>query len=236
MAMETDRQRVVAIIPARGGSKGVPNKNLRLLAGKPLVYWTIEAARRSSCVDRVVVSTDSPEIAHVSKQYGAEPIMRPRELAEDWSPSEDALVHALNVMGNVDQLEAVVFLQATSPLRTHVHIDEAFSLFRERQADSLLAVYQSHVFLWEEREGEAFPLYFDYLHRPMRQAMTGQFRENGALYIFKPSVLIEGGNRLGGKIVLYRMPEAVSLDIDNEMDIQLAELMLRRRLEEGCDY
>ena len=228
--------RTIAIIPARGGSKGVPKKNIRTLAGKPLVAWTIEAALNASVVDRVLVSTDSEEIAEVVREYGAEAIMRPKELAEDRSPSEDALIHALQIAGNIDQLEEVIFLQATSPLRTHNHIDEAVMLFRDAKADSLLSVYPSHVFLWEERQGLAAPILFDYNHRPMRQAMTNQFQENGAIYVFKPEVLLEGRNRLGGKIVLYKMPEQASLDIDTEMDMIVAEIMLKRRMEMGSDY
>lgn len=232
----TAAHRTIAIIPARGGSKGVPRKNIRLLAGKPLIAWTIEAALRASVVDRVIVSTDSEEIADVARKYGAEAIMRPSELAQDSSPSEDALVHVLQVVGNIDKLEAVIFLQATSPLRTDIHIDEAVTLFRDSRADSLLSVYPSHIFLWEERQGLAAPILFDYNHRPMRQAMTNQFQENGAIYVFKPEVLLEGRNRLGGKIVLYKMPEQASLDIDTEMDMIVAEIMLKRRMETGSDY
>ena len=232
----TDCNRIIAIIPARGGSKGVPKKNIRPLAGKPLIAWTIEAALHSTVVDRVVVSTDSEEIADVARVYGAEAIIRPKELAEDWSPSEDALFHALQVVGDTDQLEAVVFLQATSPLRTSLHIDEAVGLFREANADSLLSVYPSHIFLWEEYQGLAKPVLFDYKHRPMRQAMTNQFQENGAIYVFKPHILLNGRNRLGGKIVLYKMPEQASLDIDTEKDMILAEIMLKRRMETGSDY
>lgn len=234
--MVRDSHSTIAIIPARGGSKGVPKKNIRPLAGKPLIAWTIEAALRASVVDRVIVSTDSEEIADVARKHGAEAIMRPRELAEDWSPSEDALIHTLQVVGGVDRLEAVIFLQATSPLRKHNHIDEAVTLFRDSQADSLLSVNPSHIFLWEERQRLGFPILFDYGHRPMRQAMTNQFRENGAIYVFKPEVLLKGRNRLGGKIVLYKMPEQASLDIDTETDMIVAEIMLKRRMEMGSDY
>lgn len=228
--------KTIAIIPARGGSKGVPKKNLRQLAGKPLMAWTIEAALMASGVDRVVVSTDSVEIADVAKEYGAEAIMRPKELAEDWSPSEEALLHALHVAGGPDKFEAVIFLQATSPLRTYIHVEEAVGLFRDSSADSLLSVFPSHIFLWEERQGQATPILFDYGHRPMRQEMTNQFQENGAIYVFKPEVLLKGKNRLGGKIVMYQMPEHASLDIDTEIDLILADILLKRKMETGSDY
>lgn len=231
----TDRNRTIAIIPARGGSKGVPKKNIRPLAGKPLIAWTIEAALRSSVVDRVAVSTDSEEIADVARAYGAEAIIRPRELAEDWSPSEDALLHTLQVVGGIDRFEAIIFLQATSPLRTYIHIDEAVTLFRESKADSLLSVNPFHVFLWEEHRGLAESVLFDYNHRPMRQEMTSHFQENGAIYVFKPEILLKRRNRLGGKIVLYKMPEQASLDIDTEMDMIIAEVMLKRRMETEND-
>ena len=231
-----ESKRTVAVIPARGGSKGIPKKNIRFLAGKPLIAWTIEGALRASVVDRVAVSTDSEEIADVASKYGAEVIIRPKEFAEDWSPSEDAILHALQVIGDTEQLEAVVFLQATSPLRTYIHIEEAVELFRKSKADSLLSVCPSHLFLWEQEQGLAVPMFFDYKQRPMRQAMTNQFQENGAIYVFKPEILFKEKNRLGGKIVLYQMPEDASLDIDTDTDMILAEMMLKRKMETGSDY
>jgi CMP-N,N'-diacetyllegionaminic acid synthase len=226
-----NNRKILSIIPARGGSKGVPRKNIRPLAGKPLLAWTIEAALLSETVHRVVVSTDDQEIANVAVKHGAEVVLRPKEIAEDWSPSEDALLHVVQTMGDPEQWEAIVFLQATSPLRDHTHVGSAVTRWRESGADSLLSVFRSHVFLWKEQDGIANPLLFDYTCRPMRQAMTNQYQENGAIYVFKPEVLLQGRNRLGGLVVLYEMPEEASLDIDTELDMVLAEYLLTKRVE-----
>lgn len=224
-------RKILSIIPARGGSKGVPRKNIRPLAGKPLLAWTVEAAVSADTIDRVVVSTEDQEIANIAISCGAEVILRPKEYSEDWSPSEDALIHVVQTLGDPDQWEAIVFLQATSPLRNHNHIDSAVARWRESCADSLLSVFRSHVFLWKEQEGIACPLLFDYACRPMRQAMTNQFQENGAIYVFKPDILLRDRNRLGGRVVLYEMPEETSLDIDTESDMLLAEYLLAKRGE-----
>ena len=215
----------LAIIPARGGSKGIPGKNIRLLAGKPLVAWTIEAALTAASVDRVVVSTDSEEIASVSRDWGADIIYRPKALAEDWSPSEDALIHVLETIDDADDIGLVVFLQATSPIRTAEDIDAAVARFHASSADSLLSVSPSHALLWREEDGVAQPLNTDIENRPRRQEMD-QFRENGSIYVLKPEVLLRRRNRLGGKIVLFEMSEEAGLDIDTELDFILAGQIL----------
>lgn len=220
--------RVVAIIPARGGSKGIPRKNIRPLAGRPLIAWTIKDALESGCVGEVHVTTDDPEIAEVARQHGADAIMRPPALATDTSSSESALLHALDQLEwNAPPVDIVVFLQATSPIRTGRHIAEALAKFRETRADSLLSVCPAHVFLWEERDGLGVPLNYNPLHRPMRQQMR-QYRENGSLYLFTPGLLRETGCRLGGRIALYPMPEACGLDIDSEADWVEAEAQIAK--------
>jgi CMP-N,N'-diacetyllegionaminic acid synthase len=219
--------RVIAIIPARGGSKGLPRKNVRDLARKPLIAWTIEAAFDAGLKGNVYVSTDDDEIAHVASLYGAKVIKRPPVLAMDDSPSEDALIHAVKyLLENGEQIDAVVFLQATSPIRADGDIDRAINLFLDSNADSLLSVSPSHVLLWEETPDGPAPINYDYCHRPRRQAMKSQFKENGSIYIFKPSILLEGKNRLGGRIVLFKMKEESGLDIDNEADFAQANICL----------
>jgi N-acylneuraminate cytidylyltransferase len=125
----------------------------------------------------------------------------------------------------------VVFLQATCPVRSGADIDAAVALLESSGADSVLSVSPAHAFLWEEREGRAVALNYDWRHRPRRQDMPPQYRENGSIYVFKPWVLRQGANRLGGRIALYRMSEEAGVDIDSELDLVLAGLLLRASTE-----
>lgn len=221
----------VAIVPARGGSKGLPRKNLRTLGNKPLIAYSILDAKESIAVDTVYVSTDDPEIAEVSSKYGAEIIYRPDELSGDTASSESALVHALFELektGTVPDL--IVFLQCTSPIRTGTDIDYAIAKLQAENADSLLSVSPSHRFLWEEVDGIAKSINYDYRDRPRRQDMKPQYVENGSIYIFKPWVLQTLGNRLGGKVALFVMSEAAGLEIDSIHDFEIAEFLLKQEL------
>ena len=223
---------VVAIIPARGGSKGVPGKNLKLLAGEPLIALSILDAQEAQLVNKVYVSTDDPEIAEVSRNYGAEVIVRPAKLANDTASSESALIHALLEIEKAGIFpEIVVFLQCTSPIRTGVDIDQAIAQFKSEKADSLLSVSPDHRFLWEEVDGIAKSINYDYRHRQRRQDMKPQYIENGSIYIFKPCVLKELENRLGGKISLFLMSEAAGWEIDSILDFEIAESLLKKQVE-----
>ncbi len=228
-------ERILAIIPARGGSKGVPGKNIRPLAGKPLLQWTVEQALHARMVDEVLVSTDDTEIARVAWAAGAGVVARPPELSGDLEPSESALSHALDAFrdGRGADPRLVVFLQATSPLRGDTDIDRAIARLEETQADSLLSVCPSHSFLWKEEQGLATPITHDWRKRPRRQDMAAQYRENGSIYVFKPWVLREGGNRLGGRIALFPMAEIAGIDIDSEWDFEAAERAMRAGKERG---
>ena len=220
-----------AIIPARGGSKGLPRKNIKNLANKPLIAHSIIHAKEARLVDKVYVSTDDREIAEISRDYGAEIINRPDELAGDTASSESALIHA------VEQIEAtgvvidlVVFLQCTSPIRTGTDIDNAIRKVKTEGADSLLSVSPSHRFLWQEVDGVAKSINYDYRHRPRRQDMPSQYVENGSIYIFKPWVLKELNNRLGGGITLFPMSEEASWEIDSLLDFEIAESLLKKKI------
>ena len=221
----------IAIIPARGGSKGLPGKNIKTLAGKPLIAHSIIHAKEAKLIDKVYVSTDDKKIAEISRDYGAEIINRPEELAGDTASSESALIHA------VEQIEAtgvtidlVVFLQCTSPIRTEKDIDNGIKKVKTEGADSLLSVSPSHRFLWQEVDGIAKSINYDYRHRPRRQDMQPQYVENGSIYIFKPWVLKELNNRLGGKIALLTMSEAASWEIDSLLDFEIAESLLKKQV------
>jgi len=217
----------ITIIPARGGSKGVPRKNIRPLAGHPLIAHSIQDALDAKRVDQVYVSTDDEEIADISKQYGAKVIYRPAELANDIASSEAALIHAVSEIEKQEPvIDNIVFLQCTSPIRTGEDIDRALEKLKAQQADSLLSVSPSHRFLWEEQAGEAYPINYDYRQRPRRQDMSPQYVENGSIYIFKPWVLKEQKNRLGGHVALFVMSEEAALEIDSLTDFRVIEAIV----------
>ncbi len=217
------KNKVVCIIPARGGSKGILRKNIRSLGGKPLIAHTIEAALRATSINETYVSTEDAEISRISKQFGAKVIDRPNELATDTDSSESALLHAQEVLELAGiEIDFFIFLQCTSPFRTSKDIDSAVSQICETQADSLLSVVQTHKFLWKTENGENSSINYDYKSRPQRQDLQQQYMENGSIYIFKPWVLKKLKNRLGGKIELFIMRDDQSVDIDTEQDFRYA--------------
>lgn len=228
--------RLLAIIPARGGSKGVPRKNVRPLAGRPLIAHSIAAAREAASVDRVVVSTEDAEIAAVARRFGAEVVERPAELARDDSPTLASLQHAVAALEAADgyRPDAVLTLQPTSPLRTARHIDEAAALFAaDPAADSLVScIPVPHIFhprsvMRRDAAGYLVP----YLTDPQptrRQDKEPVFARNGAaVYITRTERLTDFV--FGGRLIAYMMDEESSLDIDSETDLALAEQRLRAR-------
>jgi N-acylneuraminate cytidylyltransferase len=223
-------ERCLGIIPARGGSKGVPRKNILPLAGKPLLAHTIDQALASESLTQVVVSTDDAEIGAVAREYEADVIWRPAALATDTATSESALLHALNQLsetGNPDP-DLVVFLQATSPVRGADDIDQAVDTLLSADADSLLSVTASHRFLWRKDSSGWTSLNYDHRSRPRRQDRPPEYAENGSIYVFKPWVLRQLNNRLGGKISIYEMDYWQSFEIDTEEDFALCEWILER--------
>lgn len=220
--MSADRH-VIAIIPARGGSKRIPRKNLLPFAGKPLVVHSIEDALGARLVHRTIVSTDDAEIAAVSRAAGAEVIDRPAALAGDTATSESALLHVLDVIHQRGEREPdlVVFLQCTSPEREPADIDAAIALLERAGADSLLSATRSRRYLWHMQDGNAVPFNYDYRKRWREQDFPEQFMENGSIYVFRPSVLRAGNNRLGGRIVIYEMNEESKLQIDVPEDLSV---------------
>lgn len=226
----------ITIIPARGGSKGVVGKNVRDLSGIPLIAHSILDAQEAQLVDKVYVSTDAPEIAEVSHSYGAEVIYRPAELASDTASSESALIHALSEIEKTGvSLDLVVFLQCTSPIRAGADIDRAITKLQTENADSLLSVSPSHRFLWEEVDGVAKSINYDYRNRQRRQDMKQQYVENGSIYIFKSWVLQDLKNRLGGKISMFLMSEAAGWEIDSILDFEIAEFLLKKQVTSNAD-
>lgn len=224
---------ILCVIPVRGGSKGVPGKNIRDLAGRPLVAWTIRAALAAEEDLRVVVSTDAPPIAEIARRHGAEvPFLRPAQLARDETATEPVIEHALaEHRSSHGEPEAVMLLQATSPLRLPGTLDRAVRQLREQDADSLVGAVPESPFLWRHPEapGQAPAADYDVDHRLRRQDMAPadlRYRENGSLYLTRPWVYDERRNRLGGRISLFELDPLEGVDIDTELDFQLAELQV----------
>ncbi len=222
---------VLGIIPARGGSKGVPRKNVRPLAGKPLIVWTIEAAQRAELVARVVVSTDDDEIADISRAAGAEVIMRPAELATDTAPTEPAMFHALEVLKQREgyRPDAVALLQCTSPLRGADIIDACIRKLFQTGCDAVMTVTPvQHWYLSGTiQPPDIFVPEYDYQKRPRSQDMPEKYRENGAVYVTRIDSFYRFRNRLGGEVRVVVMDPIRSIDIDTPEDFELAELALR---------
>lgn len=239
MGAASQRGETLAIIPARGGSKGIPRKNVRALNGKPLVAHTIEQALATPAISRVVVSTDDAEIGAVAQQYGAEVVWRPAEISGDTASSESALLHVLDYLAQTEgyEPELVVFLQATSPLRQPDDIQKAIVTLRQEQADSLFSAcpYEGHI--WHVRDGQLTATY-EYQNRQLRQDKPEELTENGSIYVFKPWVLRKLNNRLGGKIAVYRMQVLDSFQVDEPSDLEMMEQLMRIRLprSEFCDF
>jgi len=223
----------IAIIPARGKSKGIPLKNIIKIAGKPLIAWSIEQARKSKIVDGVYVSTEDKKISFVAKKYKAEIIKRPLDLSGDFVSSELVLLHSLKVIERKGiKVDNIIFLQATSPIRESKDIDMAFEKYLKDKADSLFsAVKIKDHFIWGIKNGKLRSITYDYKKRKPRQLIKDKFLENGSIYIFKPWVLKENINRLGGKISVYEMPFWKSYQIDKIEDIEICEHYLRSKIK-----
>ena len=221
--------KIISIIPARGGSKGVPKKNIKIIGGKPLIVYTIEQSIKSDLIDDTYVSTDSDEIASISRRAGAKIIYRPDILSNDTCSSEDVILDALEQISEIEgyQPELVVFLQCTSPIRNVDDIDNAINLLIQRQADSLLSVVDSHRFIWQESDNKPDSINYDYSKRPRRQDLNPQYCENGSIYIFTPKKFIKNKNRLHGKIVLYKMSPESGYEIDDYMDLHIIESIFK---------
>ena len=229
----THSKEVLAIIPARGGSKGVPGKNIFPLLDKPLISYTIEAALESRCVSRLIVSTNDKKIAEVSSLYGAEAIERPVEISGDYHQSELALIHVL------DHLEAnekyipdwLVFIQCTSPLLLPEDIDEAYRVVVKGKYDSVFSAFEEHFIpRWQfGKDDTVKPVNYEPNKRPMRQEVPSEFVENGAFYIMRTDHLKRTGTRFGKKCGIYVMPLERSFQIDTYEDIALIEKIISGR-------
>ena len=227
--------RILCVIPVRGGSKGIPRKNLKPIAGKPLVAWTIEQALAAKAeldgehlVD-VLVSTDDAELADIARQYGAEvPFMRPAHLAEDTTATEPVIEHAIEFYTAAGKRpDAVMLLQATSPVRLPGTLARAIRQFAVSASDSLVGVIPIGPFIWAATEPPTAQ--YEVMARPRRQELTREtfrYRENGSMYITKTELYETLHNRLGGDIELFMLDEVEGVDIDAPIDFSVAEHQL----------
>ncbi len=216
--------KILGIIPARGGSKGIPKKNIKLLNGKPLIAYTIEAALASN-IDRVVVSTDCKEIASISREYSAEVMMRPSHLAEDKTPTLPVLQDVVSRLE--EKFDAVMTLQPTSPLRTSKHINEAIELFKsDKKANSLVSVVEvPHNYMPEKLMSFDGKYLTGNREVKRRQEISTMYARNGAaIYITKTEKL--GEYIFGGKILPYFMSKIKSFDIDDIEDWKIVERLI----------
>lgn len=220
---------MIALILARGGSKGLPKKNIKLLNGKPLIAYTIEAALQSKYITRVIISTDCPEIAEVAVEYGAElPFMRPDSLASDETTSKDVILYTLDRLAQEEKLDTsnFVLLQPTSPLRTSGDIDAAIDMYKNKKADSVISYCQeSHPVRWHkyiDAEGRVEALFDDVGTRRQEERVT--YFPNGAIYVQNVDYLKTGM----GYAFAYIMPRDRSVDIDTQDDFDYCEYLMNK--------
>ncbi len=231
---------MLGLIIARGGSKGVPRKNMRLVAGQPLICWTFAAARRSALLTRIMLSTDAAEIADCARRSGVEvPFMRPAELAQDTTTTIDVTLHALQWLRQHEnyQPDYVALLQPTTPLRTAADIDAGIRLMLASAGHALVSVTESdnHPFLARQIDaaGALKPFLQTDLANSRRQELPPAYALNGALYVARADILLQEHSWHPKGALAYLMPPERSLDIDSEWSLKLADLILRSRTEEA---
>ena len=231
--MKLNKKDILVVIPARSGSKGIPGKNIKKLHGKPLINYTIEAAKEIFENSQVIVSTDDKEIAEIAASHGANiPFLRPKELAQDDSSTRDVILHLVDYFERKKSMPSViVLLQVTSPIRNSKHLNEALDLFFHKDCDMVVSVTESktspYFNLYEEnKEG--------YLQKSKDGAFTRRqdvppvYEYNGAIYIFKTKSIVESEMKDFEKITKYVMSKNDSVDIDDEVDWKIAEYILTK--------
>lgn len=222
-------RKTLAVIAARGGSKGIPHKNLLELCGKPLIAWTVEQARAAQGVGVVAVSSDSDQILAAAEAAGAVGVRRPDDISGDLASSESAWLHALEAVdARLGRFERIVALQATSPIREPADIENALATFDREELDSLLSVCEvEDYFNWRIGASGPEPINYDYHNRRMRQQIEKRYLENGSFYVLIPSLLREQNNRLGGKIGFHVMERHKMFQIDRPEDVKLCGAIMR---------
>lgn len=221
--------KVIAFIPLRGGSKSIPLKNIKPMAGKPLAYWTIKAAIDCPEIEQVVISTDSDEIVQALGFIKSDKLVffkRSPDTASDTASTESAMVEYFQIHSCTE----LVLIQATSPLLKSEDLSKAFRIYREQAFDSLISLVRMKRFLWEETSAGVKPINYDYHHRPRRQEFKGQLVENGAFYITRHSLFVQSRCRLNGKVGHYEMDPDSFFEIDEPSDWTIVEALLKKSL------
>ena len=220
-------QRVIAIIPARGGSKGIPGKNLKKVGGKSLIRRAVDSLQQSGSIHSVYVSSDSDEILAEAKRSGAKAVIRPDSLSGDQASSESALIHTLENTGEASRSTIVVFVQATSPFIEPEDIREAIQKITNGHADVVFSATSSHAFIWKSTPSGMEGINHDKSIRLRRQDMDPEYRETGAFYVMKTAGFLESGHRFFGHVEAQVTNPRLALDIDEEFDLELARMLAR---------
>jgi N-acylneuraminate cytidylyltransferase len=215
--------RVVVVIPARGGSKGIPGKNLARVGGRPLVVRAVQAALAASLVDTVIVSTDDSDIAAAARAAGARVVVRPDELSGDTASSESALLHTLTQLET--RPEVTVLVQCTSPFIGAEQLDTAVQRVLDGPEDVVFSALESHEFQWAESNGAVFGVGHSATFRPRRQDRAPHFRETGAFYVMRTAGLVESGHRFFGQIGVQPVPLAHATEVDSLDDLALVQAL-----------
>ncbi len=229
-----DMDRYVVFIPVRGGSKSIPLKNIKIINGRPLVYWVLDAAVQCKKIDRVYLCTDSIQIREKVQEYISVHqcgeklfcIDRPAETATDTASTESAMLYFAN---NYSNFEHIILVQATSPLLTDEHLTQAIEQYEHGNYDSMLSVVRQKRFCWRLGNNGYEPINYDYLKRPRRQEFDGYLVENGAFYINTLERLLKNNCRLSGKVGVYEMPEETYFEIDEPSDWIVIEHLLHKK-------
>lgn len=223
-----NKKKFLAIIPARGGSKRLPRKNILELCGKPLIAWSIEAGQKSKYIDKVVVSSDDGEILDIAKKFEADVLRRPNNLATDTSTTFDVIKHILD---NIEGFDYIVLLQPTSPLRDENHIDMAIKLLQDKNADAVISVSETdHNPLWSNTLDDSLSMknfLKDEVLNKRSQDLAKYYRLNGSIYICETKKLLsEKSLFLKENIYAYKMNRQSSIDVDEEIDLKIAETFM----------
>ncbi len=226
----------VAFIPVRGGSKSIPQKNIKLICGKPLVYWTVKAACQCKYISEVYVATDNDKISSVVKSFGnniefdvfakVHVIGRSAETATDTASTESALLE----FAKQYDFDNIALIQATSPLLSPKDLDGGFEMLQIEETDSVISVVRQYRFLWDiDEKGSAYSANYDVFHRPRRQDFDGFLMENGAFYITSRDNLLKSGNRVSGNIKAYEMSAESAVELDKPSDWIIVEKLMEEK-------
>lgn len=215
--------KIFAFIPARGGSKGIPNKNIKLFNGKPLIEWTIVSALKSKLISKVIVSSDSQKILSISKKLGAETVLRPKSISGDFATTESAIKHYIK--NTKESFDTIVLLSPTSPIRKMSDIDNAIKEFKSKKLDSCFSASILVDFLiWKLNKKKKYvSINYNFKNRGTRQKRDLNYVENGSIYVFKTKLIKYYNNRIAGKIGIYLMNFWQSFEIDVKDDWKLLE-------------